>query len=69
MSEHSEAKIQIGDCVLTEAQSITVRVAVTNFLMELDDSEFREGLGPIADAYAARLKEILKIMVRHGGLR
>lgn len=64
-----EAKIQIGNYVLSEGQSIAVRVAVTNFLMELSDAEYRRELGPIAEAYEARLKEVIKIMVRHGGLR
>lgn len=64
-----EAKIQIGDYLLTEGQSIAVRVAVTNFLMELSDADFKRDLGPIGDAYELRLKEVLKVMVEHGGLR
>ena len=72
----SEAKIQIGDHVLTEAQSMAVRVAITTFAMELTPSEddepheLREGIGEaLADAYWARLNEVLRIMVEHGGLK
>lgn len=59
-----EPKMQIGDHVLTEAQAMAVRVAVTGFQMECtEDEEFRKNLGPIADAYAARLSEVLKIIL------
>lgn len=59
-----EPKIQIGDHVLTEAQAMAVRVAVTSFHMECSsDEEFRDGLGPIADAYKDRLGEVIRIML------
>jgi hypothetical protein len=61
-----EPKIQIGNHVLTEAQAITTRVALTHFLMETEDQGFKDDLGPIADAYRDRLKEILAIMVAQG---
>lgn len=69
MSETSEAKIQIGDRLLTEGQSMAVRAAITNFLMQCEDPKFKEELGPIADAYHKRLAEVIAIMVKHGGLR
>ena len=57
-----EPYVQIGDHVLTEAQAMAVRVAVTDFhMMVSGDDETREGLGPIADAYRDRLGEVLKI--------
>lgn len=54
-----EPYIQIGNYVLTEAQAMAVRVAVTNFHSETADPEFKAELGPIADAYHARLGEVL----------
>ena len=59
----SEPYIQIGDQVLTEAQAIAVRVAITNFHAETADEDLREQLGPIADAYHARLGEVLTIIL------
>lgn len=60
----SEPYIQIGDHVLTEAQAMAVRVAVTSFHAECAAEGCREELGPIADAYHARLGEVLAIMLR-----
>ena len=57
-----EPKIQIGDHVLTEAQAMAVRVAVTSFHAETLAEECRQALGPIADAYHLRLGEVLTIM-------
>ncbi len=58
-----EAKIQVGDYVLSEAQSMAVRVAVSTFLGQLADETFVEDLGPIGPAYKARLAEVERIMV------
>lgn len=59
----SEPRIQIGSHVLTDAQAMAVRVAVTNFQMETAaSSEFAAELGPIAPAYHARLTEVLRLM-------
>lgn len=64
---HAEPIIQINGHVLTDAQAMAVRVAVTIFHMEVsEDAESREGLGPIADLYRNRLSEVLKIMVPDG---
>ena len=59
-----EPKVQIGDYVLSEAQAMAVRVAVTTFHIETGTEESREGLGPIADAYHARLGEVLTIWIK-----
>lgn len=59
----SEAAITINGIPLTSAQSMAVRVAVTQFHLECSDPEIREGLGPIADAYLDRLSEVLKVML------
>lgn len=58
-----EPYIQIGDHVLTSAQAMAVRVAVTSFHAETADQGCRGELGPIADAYHARLGEVLKIIL------
>lgn len=62
----TEPKIQIGNCVLTEAQAMAVRVAVSDFQMQVSE-EGKRDLGPIADAYNARLSEVIKIMLREVG--
>jgi len=59
----TEPRIQIGDHVLTDAQAMAVRVAVSTFHIECVDDGFREEVGPIADAYHARLGEVLTIMI------
>ncbi len=64
----AEAYIQIGDHVLTSAQAMAVRVAITNFHMEVsEDDEIRAGLGPIADGYRDRLSEVLTIILAKAG--
>lgn len=64
-----EPKIQIGDHVLTEPQAMAVRVAVTDFQSECASEEGRSNLGPIADGYAVRLAEVLKIIFSQPGMR
>lgn len=59
----TEPKIQIYGHDLTAAQAMAVRVAVMSFQMECSSEEGRNDLGPIADAYNARLTEVLKLMV------
>lgn len=60
----NEPRIIIGTTLLTTAQAMTVRVAVANFQMELQDPEIRKEIGVIADAYEARLNEIILLMER-----
>jgi hypothetical protein len=60
-----EPKIQIEDHVLTEAQAMAVRVAITSFADELVWEDKRKELGPIADAYHARLHEVLEIIFHY----
>jgi len=57
-----EAKIIINDNLLCDAQSATVRMALIQFSISLQDKDFREALGPIGLAYQARLKEIFVLM-------
>jgi hypothetical protein len=53
-----EPQITINGTQLTEAQAITTRVAIVNFLIELQDDDFVLKLGPIGALYKARLTEI-----------
>ena len=55
-----EPKVQIGDCVLSEAQAMAVRVAVTSWHSQLAAGEAIE-LGDIGPVYEQRLGEVLKI--------
>jgi hypothetical protein len=61
-----EPTITINGTTLTNAQAMAVRVAVSNFQMECAEPEFREGIGEIADAYQARLGEVVRLMLAHG---
>ena len=49
-----EATITIDGHTLTVGQSMSVRVTITAFLMELNDKEFAESLGQIGIHYHAR---------------
>ena len=59
-----EATIQIGDHVLTKAQSMAVRVAVSSFHMQCADEEFARELGPIAEGYKALLSEVFTVILK-----
>lgn len=64
MSATKEATIVISGILMSDAQSMAIRVAVANFLMELSDEKFCEQLGPIADGYRARLSEVQEAIFR-----
>lgn len=53
-----EPRIEINGHVLTGGQATAVRVAVTNIHAET------VGIGPLVEAYHARLGEVLAIMLR-----
>ncbi|MCP3475095.1 hypothetical protein NLM33_32755 [Bradyrhizobium sp. CCGUVB1N3] len=58
-----EATITIDGHTLTMGQSMSVRVAITAFLMELNnDKEFAADLGQIGIQYHARLTEVLHLI-------
>jgi hypothetical protein len=58
-----EATMTIDGKVLTEAQSLCVRVAITAFLIQLNDKSFAESLGAqLAVNYHSRLTEVLKMI-------
>ena len=56
----TEPHIVINGCVLTLAQAIAVRVAITQFEMEV--AWLGADLGEIAPAYRDRCREILQMM-------
>ncbi len=62
-----EAHIVINGTTLNEAQSMTVRVAVSSMRMELSDPEQCAKLGPIAEGYKNRLSELEEILLSHQG--
>jgi hypothetical protein len=62
---HNEARIRIGDTLLTYSQSATVRVALNSYLVEMsapgalgDDERGRE----MAATYARNCKELLELI-------
>lgn len=55
-----EPQISINGHVLTDAQAMAVRVAVSDFFMRGCDEEYAIELGPIAEGYKGRLVEILQ---------
>jgi hypothetical protein len=60
-----EVPVTIDGVQLTDAQVMTLRVAVSNWRWKLSDSpEEREGLGKIADLYLARLEELEGMLIR-----
>ena len=58
-----EPRITINGTALSAAQAMAVRVAVTNFHAEMSNPDFAAQVGPIAEGYAARLGEVLKLML------
>lgn len=60
---HREADIVINGVRLTFAQSMAVRVAVTSFLVDLDEPERMADLGDVGPLYRARLGEVQDIIV------
>jgi len=57
-----EAKIQIGDHVLTEGQAKVLRIAIQ---AEAETEKFQKEMGEeLAAAYYARLGEIVAIILR-----
>ena len=60
-----EAKITIGGIDLNNAQSMAVRVSISNMLMDLQDPEMREGLGDIGGLYENRLREVEALIINN----
>jgi hypothetical protein len=60
MKETKEAFIRIGGVTLDYAQSMTVRVALNDFLFTLNDPN--SSLGKIGDGYRDRVKELITMI-------
>jgi hypothetical protein len=61
--KRTEAQVIINGVELSEAGAAVLRVAVHHFLVDLSDPAYRQDLGPIADAYEARLRELEDLLV------
>jgi hypothetical protein len=61
---NDEPRITVNGKPLTVAQAMTVRVAVGNFLLELQDANFVRDLGEIGPLYRRRLIEISELMMQ-----
>lgn len=57
----NEPNIVINGITLNTGQSMTVRVALTSFLMELNE-EYAELLGPVGPLYKTAASEVFDIM-------
>ena len=58
-----EATITINGTLLTQAQAMSLRVAVSSFRMELDDPEMMEGLGEVGKLYDEQLIEVEQLLI------
>jgi hypothetical protein len=58
----TEADITINGHMLTFAESMTVRVALTSFQMFVAEASNREALGAVATGYQAQLRSILTMI-------
>lgn len=63
MSER-EATIVVNGTTLTEAQSMTLRVALGSFLIDLGDPEYMAALGPIGALYQGVAYEVQALILR-----
>jgi hypothetical protein len=61
-AEPKEADIIINGQRLTFAQSMTLRVAIGSFLIELSDKKYMERLGETGVLYQARASEIQQLI-------
>lgn len=59
-----EPIITINGHVLNTAQATTVRVALSEFSIDLNDREFMKALGSIGPLYKARLTEIMEFIFK-----
>ena len=66
MPRDKEATIVINGVLLTNAQSMAVRMAVEGMRSRLADTEsgYREALGPLGDSWAERLTEVSRAIHR-----
>jgi hypothetical protein len=60
-----EATITINGTTLTNAQAMSLRVAVTSFRIELHEPEMAEVMGDIGKMYDECLIEVEQLLVSH----
>lgn len=61
---HTEPDITINGRQLTFAECMTVRVAVSAFIMQIQDPKMREGLGErLAAGYEYHLTNVARAMI------
>ena len=66
----NEADVRVNGTKLTTAQSLSLRVAVTNLITEIvTDTEFRASLGDVAQHYIDRLREVEVLMIEGAALK
>lgn len=59
-----EATITVNGVELSFAESLAVRVAVTSFRMQVNDTETKELLGPVSQGYDNQLAHVEELMRR-----
>lgn len=57
-----EPDIVINGVRLSVGQSLSTRVAVELYMLELEDEQFRKDMGRVGDNYQARLREVRTLM-------
>lgn len=60
----NESTVVVDGKRLTPAQVATLRVAVTNFLLELEDPAYVRALGAVGPHYKARAGEVVRLLVQ-----
>ena len=63
MPKFTEPTITINGTTLSIGQAMTMRVAINNFLMDLQEDDFMQTLGEIGPLYRDRVHEIVKLMM------
>jgi hypothetical protein len=62
-AKQTEPNVIINGHILSEAQAMTLRVAIGNFLITLRDDDFMRDLGAVGPHYRDRLIEIERLML------
>jgi hypothetical protein len=64
MPDTREARMSVSGADLTSAQSMAVRVAISNMLLELSDPDYLKRMGRIGELYVQRLSEVQSLILR-----
>lgn len=60
----NESTVTVDGERLTPAQVATMRVALTNLLLELEDPDYVRALGAVGPRYKERVREVVRMLVR-----